>query len=89
LNGNTITYDYTSSDETLTRTADGDTLTILTNVTECKFQYFTFRQAETSSPVEVKHIQLQARMKRSILSIMTSDDIVTARFMMRNHEVSN
>jgi len=89
LDGNRILYDYDANGDKLTRTENGDTQVILSNVAECRFRYYTFRQVETSRPVEVKHVQLQARMRRPILSITTSDDIVTARFMMRNHEVSN
>ncbi|MET3871366.1 prepilin-type N-terminal cleavage/methylation domain-containing protein [Puniceicoccus vermicola] len=89
LGGNSITYEYDSENETVSRTKNAEAMTILGNVTDCKFSYYTLRQASTSRPVEVKHVQLQARMKRPILSLTTSDDIVTARFMMRNHEVSN
>tara|TARA_R100000027_G_scaffold53229_1_gene42026 strand:- start:2750 stop:3286 length:537 start_codon:yes stop_codon:yes gene_type:complete len=84
-----ITYEFDSDTEELTRTSDGEEITLLADVQYCRFRYFTFRLDETSRPVEVKHIQLQASIERPILSLTTSDDIVTARFMMRNHAVSN
>lgn len=89
INGDTISYLYDDNAGTLTRDFNGTETTILQNITDFIFTYYTFRQQPTTRRIEVKHVQAEARMQERIATLTTSDNIVTTRFMLRNHNVSN
>lgn len=62
--------------------------TLVTEVDELNFNYYTVLHAATSHPPDVKHIQLEAKLQRSVLNITNTNYIISARFMMRNKDVS-
>jgi prepilin-type N-terminal cleavage/methylation domain-containing protein len=86
-----LLYDYDSGDETLTLTditADTSKV-ILHDVNSLDFDYFTLRHAATTTPLEIKHVQLEAELKRNVLKLTNRNHIISARFMLRNKRVSN
>ena len=83
-----VTYAYNAGAGTFTRTVGGATQVLLEDVEELELNYFTLRRDPTTTPLEIKEIQLQAVMKRNALSIANTNEIISARFMMRNRAVS-
>lgn len=83
-----VSYAYDAAAGTFTRTVDGVTKVLLEDVEELELKYFTLRRDPTTTPLEVKEIQLQAVMRRNALSIANTNEIISARFMMRNRAVS-
>jgi len=89
IHGDSVSYLYDENEGTVTRDSNGQVTTVLNNVSDFKFTYYTFRQQPTTRGIEVKHVQAEARLENRISNLMTSDAIVTTRFMLRNHNVSN
>lgn len=86
----TVVYDYDATAGTFSRTADGKTKVLLEDVERLSLTYFTLLpDVQATKPLEVKKIQLQAEMRRSALSVKNTNEIISARFMMRNRAVSN
>lgn len=68
--------------------SDADAV-LLFGVHQLTLNYYTLRNDPTTNPVEIKHVQMEALMQRSVLSTTNSNDIISTRFMMRNRDVSN
>ncbi len=85
----TIVYAFDQANGRFTRLKDGVTDVLLDDVQEVDLSYFTLRRVETTMPLEIKEIQLIATMRRSVLSIFNTNEIISARFMMRNRSVSS
>lgn len=62
---------------------------LIYDVRDLNLNYYTLRHASTNRPIEVKHVQLEAVLERRVLSIVNTNYIISARFMMRNKDVSN
>jgi prepilin-type N-terminal cleavage/methylation domain-containing protein len=65
--------------------------TILYDVDELFFNYYTARQNPTNGTglADIKHVQLEAKLERNVLNITNTNYIISARFMMRNKHVAN
>lgn len=89
----TVVYAYDADAGTFSRTAGGSTDVILKDVQTLNLVYFNLYGVKDDdgsiNPLEVKEIQLQAEMQRSVLSIKNTNEIISARFMMRNRSVSS
>lgn len=89
----TVVYAYDAGAGTFSRTAGGATDVILKDVKSLELVYYNLYGVKDSdgsiNPLEVKEIQLQAEMQRSVLSIKNTNEIISARFMMRNRSVSS
>lgn len=89
----TVVYSYDSTAGTFSRTTGGVTEIVLKDVSALSLVYYNLQGVKdtdgTINPLEVKEIQLQAEMRRSILSIKNTNEIISARFMMRNRSVSS
>lgn len=83
-----IEYRYDSEKKQLVRIEDGWTLVMLQDVEVVNFVYYNILGAETSTPIEIKKVQFDAFMSRSVLQTDTTNRIVSARFMMRNKRVA-
>lgn len=97
-----ITYAFVSAANTFRRTVirldTGATLEdriLLYDVDELKFTYYSLINPNDPwvSPIannnlEVKHVQLEAKLQRNVLNIDNTNYIISARFMMRNKDVS-
>lgn len=95
-----VVYAYVPTAGTFTRTVyEDDTTTIaglpdanktlLFDVDELALTYYTLRHDETVKPISIKHVQLEAKLERKVLNIANTNYIISARFMMRNKDVSN
>lgn len=73
----------------LKATVGGVESILLRDVNSLDFNYFTLRQDPTTNPLEVKHVQLEAELTRNVLTLTNRNYIISARFMLRNHRVSN
>ena len=89
-NGEVITYEYIPSAGVFRRSVNGGLpRTLLYDVDELHMNYYTLRHAATNKPIEVKHVQLEAKMEWNLLRMVNTNYIISARFMMRNKDVSN
>ena len=69
--------------------------TLLFDVEELNFYYYRLVDPEipnydpiAKTVLEVKHVQLEAKLKRRVLNLDNTNYIISARFMMRNKDVS-
>lgn len=85
----TVSYRYDSDAGTLSRTTEGVVDVILKDVDGLSLIYYNLYGNPTTNLLEIKEIQLQAEMRRSVLSIKNTNEIISARFMMRNRTVSS
>jgi len=88
----TVVYEYNSGDKKLYRTEGGVTRSILENLSEFELDYFNLRLVDVptgSSTNSVKGVRVDARMEQKVVTLGTSNEILSARFMMRNRLVSN
>jgi len=90
-----VQYTYVPSADTFSRTtynADGtvnESRILLYDVEEMAFNYYSLLQTATTNPLDIKHVQLEAKLERQVLKITNTNYIISARFMMRNKDVSN
>ena len=95
----TVVYAFNSVAGTFKRTVypGGDVTkgyedVILENVTTLNFTYYTLLRTTLSEPVtliSIKEIQLDALMKLHALETVNTNQIISARYMMRNKKVSS
>ena len=71
-----------------------DRETLLFDVEEMNFYYYRLVDPEipdydpiARTQLEVKHVQLEAKLRRSVLNLDNTNYIISARFMMRNKDV--
>jgi prepilin-type N-terminal cleavage/methylation domain-containing protein len=63
---------------------------LLYDVDWLNMNYYRYVRSETAlSPLETKHIQLEAKLQRNVLGLSNTNYIISARFMMRNKDVTN
>jgi|GEM_PF-2630589 len=87
-----VVYEYIPADATLYRTEDATTIAVLQNLTNFSFDYFNLNLNEVpvgNSNLEVKGVRVSARMEQKVVSIGNSNEVLSARFMMRNRLVGN
>lgn len=85
----TITYAFNATDNTFDRTEGGTTMALLKDVDTCSLTYYTLRGVTTTALLEVKNIQLEAEMIRKVLHLKNTNQVISARYMLRNRTVSN
>lgn len=98
----TVVYSYDSGSQSFSRVLfpDGNMTAgqpdvILENVVDLSFTYFnmiydsvTRQLQETTNLLEIKEIQLEALMRLGALNTINSNQIISARYMMRNKKVN-
>ncbi len=70
-------------------TRDDAQRTYLYDVEQLAFTYYNFRQNQTTNTREVKHVQIEGILERRVLNLYNTNYIISARFMMRNKDVTN
>ena len=72
----------------------GPGATLLFDVEEMNFFYYRLVDPDipnydpiAQTKLEVKHVQLEAKLRRSVLNLDNTNYILSARFMMRNKDV--
>ncbi len=81
--------DETDPSDKTVASIDGARTTFLYNVETLDLKYYNFRQNETSNPTEVKHVQIEGALERRVINLRNTNYIISARFMMRNKDVTN
>lgn len=61
---------------------------IMTGISELAFRYYHLQGGPAVVPVEVKQIQLQLKMVRKTISLDNTEKVVSARYILRNKDVS-
>lgn len=88
-----VTYTYDAGQGTLTRTVNGQSRVLLRDAVTFDLQFYKMSSKPegevTSSPLEVKKVQLVAHMRRKALSLEQNDHIISSRFVLRNKAVTN
>ncbi len=98
----TVVYSFEEGASSLSRTvyedqdmSSGVADVILENVIELDFTYFNMiydasskELTETTKLLEIKEIQLEAVMRLTALNTINTNQIISARYMMRNKRVS-
>lgn len=88
----TVVYLYNADSGEFSRSVNGGAGDVLLEDVEfLDLDYFNIKPTDnaTTIPLEVKEIQLQATLRRNVLSVGNTNEIISARFMMRNRAVSN
>lgn len=63
---------------------------LMFDVQALEFRYYRFdRDVAALTPLEVKHVEIEAELERDVLGLSNTNYIVSARFMMRNKDVTN
>lgn len=87
----TVAVDYTFDADagTLTRTYDGVAQVILEDVEQFLFAYLDMNLSTTTNPLSVKVVRIESILQKRVLNISNTDEIISARFMLRNRQVSS
>ena len=87
----TVAVDYTFDADagTLTRTYDGASQVILEDVDQFLFAYLDLNLTTTTNPLSVKVVRIESILQKRVLNISNTDEIISARFMLRNRQVSS
>lgn len=93
IGGNRVWYEFDIDELNFTRTEmNGLTVvqqkTLLNNVELFNFAYYNIRGDLTTKLIEAKSVRIDAEMARYVTGLRNTDYIISARFMMRNREVS-
>ncbi len=84
----TVQYIYDSSSKSLNRIDGSWNLTVISNIESLSFRYYNLLGNTTTNPVEVKKIQLEALLEKTVFEVKNTTNIVSAKFMLRNRKVS-
>jgi prepilin-type N-terminal cleavage/methylation domain-containing protein len=84
----TVVYAYHPETGAFTRAAGGKTAVLLEDLVSLDLAYFDHRHGVANAPLEIKEIQLRAVMRRKALSVGNTNEIISARYMMRNRGVN-
>lgn len=84
-----VDYTYDADAGTLTRTYDGASQVILNDVDQFLFAYLDMNLTTTTNPLSVKVVRIESILQKRVLNISNTDEIISARFMLRNRQVSS
>lgn len=85
----TVEYIYDSSSGNLTRNAGGVSDVLLTDLLNFEFGYYDLTRASTSSALSVKEVEIDAVMRKQVIGLDNTNEVISSRFMMRNRHVSS
>ncbi len=85
----TIEYKYDSVKGQFQRITDAGVFAVLKDVEKLTITCYNILDTATVDILEAKNVQLDAEMVRSIFQISNTNNVVSARFMMRNRNVSS
>jgi type II secretory pathway pseudopilin PulG len=78
-----VIWSYDSGSATVTRQDNSGTTTFARDVETFTFYFANGNNAQTTSLVEVKQVQVSLRMLRLVASTITSEYVISAQFTMR------
>ncbi|MDQ8201653.1 prepilin-type N-terminal cleavage/methylation domain-containing protein [Pelagicoccus sp. SDUM812003] len=85
----TVLYQFVPDRNVFVRVVGGVEKVLLNDVETLQLTGYTLRRATTLDRLEVKEIQLEAVMQRDVLTTTNTNEIISARFLMRNRPVSS
>lgn len=85
-----IRYEYRPDDPEmpLVRMEAASEQVLMNNVEELEFRYYNLQGGAATVRIEVKQIQLSLRMVRRAITIDNTEQVVSARYILRNKRVS-
>jgi len=84
-----VEYRYDADDGELVRLEGGVAQTLLTDIEEFSFGYYDLTRAPTTSALSVKEVEIDAVMRKSVIGLDNTNEVISSRFMMRNRHVSS
>lgn len=84
----TVSYVFDDANDTVTRTYDGTSRVILDNVEKFGLTYSDLTLSATTNPLSLKVVQIKAILQKKVINLSNTDEIISARFMLRNRRVS-
>lgn len=85
----TVNYTFDSVADQVVRTYDGVSTILLNNVDRFGLSYFDLTRSSTTNALSVKEVQIEAILLKKTLNLSNTDEIISARFMLRNRRVSS
>ncbi|MGY8695486.1 MAG: prepilin-type N-terminal cleavage/methylation domain-containing protein [Verrucomicrobiia bacterium] len=85
----TVNYTFDNAADELVRTYDGTSTILLSNVNQFALSYFDLTRNSTTNALSVKEVQIEAILLKKTLNLSNTDEIISARFILRNRRVSN
>lgn len=83
-----VIYQYVPNTKTLFRTEEGTTRRMMWDIEEFKFVFYNILKQETTNPLEVKEVQLEATAQRKVSQATNTQYIISAKYVMRNRVVA-
>ncbi len=83
-----VTYRYNSEDQTFERVEGDDVRVLMNDVRRFVFRRFNLHGQPTDKDLETVQVQLELSMVKQVLARETSEKVVSARFVMRNKQVT-
>jgi hypothetical protein len=84
-----VSWDYDATSGIVTRTSTAGSTTYARNVDTFIFYYANGTNAQTTSLIEVKQVQISMRMLRLVAGTITSEYVISAQFTMRAKSTSH
>jgi Tfp pilus assembly protein PilW len=87
-----ITYHHHANNGTLTRRVGPQSnpkQVVMRDIETFSFKYYNLVGNLTTNVTEAKKVQISLKMKRMVIAKSTSEEVISARFTMRNRLVSN
>ena len=83
-----VTYSFDADANTLTRNYGSVSFIILDDLEQFGFSYLDLNRSVTTDALSVKVVQIEAVLPKEVLNLNNTDEIISARFMLRNRRVS-
>ena len=84
----TVNYVFDNLAEKVIRTYDGASTVSLRNVNRFGLSFFDLTRNATMNLLSVKEVQIEAILLKKVLTLSNTDEIISARFILRNRRVS-
>ena len=83
-----VTYRFDEEERRFERVVDGQGQVLMNDVRQFFFRRFNVLQQPASNHLETKQIQLELSMVKDVIGRDTSERVVSARYIMRNKQVT-
>lgn len=83
-----VTYRFNEEDRRFERVVDGQVQVLMNDVRQFFFRRFNVLQEPAANNLETKQIQLELSMVKEVIGRETSERVVSARYIMRNKQVT-
>lgn len=83
----TVDYGLDKANKQFFRIEDGVRTNLLSDVEDIIISYFNINGDASTLPLEIKQVQLEAKMVRKVLTTENTNYLVSARFTLRNRYI--